>query len=60
MKLSPGTYSILREIQYCKDNGLPFYYLGYYIADCEKMSYKGKFVPHELRDPLTGIWSTGM
>lgn len=54
MRRSLGTFSILREIEFCKENSIPFYYLGYYIADCRKMSYKARFRPHELR--LGGRW----
>lgn len=41
--LSLGTLSALKEIQMCHELGLGYYYLGYYIEDCPKMVYKGKF-----------------
>lgn len=41
--LSLGTLSGLRELLMVRELGLDFYYLGYYIEDCEKMVYKGKF-----------------
>lgn len=41
--LSLGSLSGLREIQMCHVLGLGYYYLGYYIEDCPKMNYKGKF-----------------
>lgn len=41
--LSLGTLLGLREITMCKEMGLGFYYLGYYIHDCPKMRYKAKF-----------------
>ncbi len=44
---SPGTFSMLWEIEHCRRSGIPFYYLGYYVADCNKMSYKAAFRPHE-------------
>ena len=48
MKMGIGTFSILKEIEYCKEQGLLEYYLGYWISDCKKMSYKSNFKPHEL------------
>ncbi|KAK6198945.1 arginyl-tRNA-protein transferase [Scheffersomyces amazonensis] len=41
--LSLGTLSGLREIQMCEQLSLGYYYLGFYIDDCPKMSYKSKF-----------------
>ncbi|ODV66716.1 hypothetical protein HYPBUDRAFT_157838 [Hyphopichia burtonii NRRL Y-1933] len=41
--LSLGTLSGLREIQMCHELNLGYYYLGYYIDDCDKMKYKLKF-----------------
>ena len=46
--LSPGTLSALREIQYCSDQGLPHYYLGYFVAGSPKMDYKARFRPNEI------------
>ena len=54
MKRSLGTFSILKEIEYCALNGYKFYYLGYYISKCKAMSYKGRFLPHELL--IGGEW----
>lgn len=45
---SLGTYSALREILFCREIKVPFYYLGYYISECPSMSYKARFKPHEL------------
>lgn len=47
---SPGTLSILREIEHCRVLNLPYYYLGFYVAGSETMSYKARFRPHELLD----------
>lgn len=41
--LSLGTLSGIREILMCKELQLGFYYLGYYIEDCDKMRYKLRF-----------------
>ncbi len=52
--LSLGTFSILTEIDLCRAWGLPYLYLGFYIADNNHMSYKAGFHPHERR--IDGRW----
>lgn len=42
-----GTYSILWQIGQALELKLPHLYLGYYIRDSEKMSYKANFQPIE-------------
>ena len=44
---SLGRYAILRLIEACRAAGLPWLYLGYYIADCDKMSYKAEYLPQQ-------------
>lgn len=57
--LNLGTYSALIEISMVRhmhkhyvgsmsDNRLIYYYLGYYVHECEKMHYKPKFRPSYL------------
>lgn len=52
---SPGTWSILREIELARQMGLPYYYLGYWVAGCGKMDYKAAYYPHEVLQPW-GQW----
>jgi len=51
-----GKYVALKEIEYCQQHGLEYYYMGYYIHSCEKMRYKGEYTPSELRCPTTHDW----
>ncbi len=51
---SLGRYTILWQIQYARDLNLPYLYLGYWIAESRKMSYKADFLPVELH--LGGSW----
>ena len=43
-----GTYAILWQILYCQQNQLKWLYLGYWIEQSRKMSYKTQFVPYQL------------
>ncbi len=45
MERSPGTLSILRQIEETKKRALPYLYLGYYIEDVPNMTYKQRFQP---------------
>jgi leucyl-tRNA---protein transferase len=47
-KLSPGTFSILTEIEWAKSNSLKYSYLGYWIHENQSMDYKARFTPHQL------------
>ncbi len=47
-KRSPGTLSALREILWCKQQGIPYYHLGFLVARCASMSYKSRFKPCEV------------
>jgi len=52
--LSLGTYSILKQVELCRQWGLRYLYLGLFIAESERMRYKARFLPHERL--LEGEW----
>lgn len=51
---SLGTFAILYQIEKAKALGLNYVYLGYWIAECRKMSYKTKFRP--IQGLVNGTW----
>lgn len=51
---SIGVFSVLREIEWARERGIPHYYLGYWIEGCETMDYKAQYSPHELL--VDGQW----
>ncbi|KAF9584288.1 Arginyl-tRNA--protein transferase 1 [Lunasporangiospora selenospora] len=61
--LSLGKYSAQKEIALAQTLGskpgyedLRYYYMGFYIFTCPKMTYKGHFHPSYLLDPETYQW----
>ena len=43
-----GVYAILWQIDHARELGKPFLYLGYWIKQCQKMSYKTSYRPLEM------------
>jgi leucyl-tRNA---protein transferase len=44
---SLGTYMILEQVEYARQHGIPYVYLGYWIEGSRKMRYKNRFQPQE-------------
>jgi arginine-tRNA-protein transferase len=55
-KRSLGTYTILWLIERARALGLPYVYLGYWVPESRKMSYKARFRPSEIL--VGGVWRT--
>lgn len=55
-KRSLGAYAILWEVEQARAAGLDYLYLGYWIRDCQKMSYKSDYRP--LQVYTNSRWST--
>jgi arginyl-tRNA--protein-N-Asp/Glu arginylyltransferase len=50
-----GTFGALWELDYAARNGLPYYYLGFWVRESAKMRYKTNYRPFELLHS-DGIW----
>ena len=48
---SIGNFMILWLIEKARELDLPYVYLGFWIKDCTKMSYKSRFSPMEIKKP---------
>ncbi len=55
-RASYGTYNVLWQIQKVKELGLSFLYLGYWIAQSQKMNYKIQYQPVQLL--IDGRWQS--
>ncbi|MBW3598832.1 MAG: arginyltransferase [Planctomycetes bacterium] len=53
-RLSPGVYNVLKQIEACREWGIRYLYLGFYIAGSTHMAYKAKYLPHERL--IEGQW----
>ena len=52
---SPGTWNVLCLIDEAVRRGLPYVYLGFYVAGSPSMAYKPRFAPNEVRG-TDGVW----
>jgi arginine-tRNA-protein transferase len=55
-RASYGTYSILWQIERCRELRLPYLYLGYWIKESPKMAYKATFRP--IEGLVGGRWTS--
>ena len=53
-RLSPGTYSILKQIEWATLQGRRYLYLGMFVADNQHLRYKARFTPQERF--IDGVW----
>ncbi|MBV5332123.1 arginyltransferase, partial [bacterium] len=53
---SYGTYNVMWQISQVKELGLSFLYLGYWIEQSQKMSYKIQYQPVQLL--IDGRWQS--
>jgi len=51
-----GSYAILWQIQHAKNLNLEFLYLGFWVKDCLKMSYKTQYQP--LQGLIENHWES--
>ena len=49
---SLGNYIIMEQAAFARSRGMPYVYLGYWIAGSRKMAYKTRFTPQEHLTPL--------
>ena len=53
-KSSLGVFNVLWQAELTQQLGLPHLYLGYWIRECQKMSYKAMYQP--LQALMDGRW----
>ncbi len=51
---SLGVYSVLRQVELARERGVPYLYLGFWIADNRSMCYKARYRPHEILEGRPG------
>lgn len=51
---APGVFSVLTQFNLARMWGMQHVYLGFYIAQCDRMNYKGRYLPHERL--INGLW----
>jgi leucyl-tRNA---protein transferase len=53
--LSLGTFNVMCLLEECALHELAYLYLGYYVAGCRSLEYKGNFRPNQVLGP-DGKW----
>ncbi|CAN5299852.1 arginyltransferase [soil metagenome] len=51
---SLGTFNVLNVIAAAAEQGLPYVYMGYYVAGCRSLEYKARFRPNQVL--TAGAW----
>ncbi len=46
--LSLGKFSLLKQIEFAKNYNLAWIYLGYYVKNCQSLSYKDEYKPYQI------------
>lgn len=54
--LSVGVFSVMQQLELCRQWNLQWLYLGYVVDDCQAMRYKAGYLPHDRL--LAGVWTT--
>jgi leucyl-tRNA---protein transferase len=47
-RIGLGTFSILQQLDFCRQKGIKYFYLGYYISNNVSLMYKAGFRPNEV------------
>ena len=43
-----GVFSVLCQVELARRRGVAHLYLGYWVEDCPSMSYKARYLPHQI------------
>jgi arginine-tRNA-protein transferase len=43
-----GVFSVLKQLEFARSQGLSHQYLGYWLADNQSLAYKSQYRPHEI------------
>lgn len=54
LERSLGVFSVLKEIELCRQLEISDYYLGLYLTNCQKMNYKTNYHPYDLL--VNNVW----
>lgn len=53
-RMSLGTFSILKQLEFSKERGIKYFYLGYFMLSNQSLRYKAAFKPNEVY--IDGKW----
>ncbi|MFQ5717630.1 MAG: arginyltransferase [Nitrospinales bacterium] len=53
-RMSLGTFSILKQLEFSKERGVKYFYLGYFMLRNQSLRYKAAFKPNEVY--IGGKW----